>query len=65
MASISSMKMTHGACSRAYPNISRTTRADSPMYLSTMAEATIFKKVALMFDANARASRVLPVPGGP
>jgi hypothetical protein len=33
----SSMKMTQGWCSRAYPNISRMMRALSPMYLSTMA----------------------------
>lgn len=35
------------------------------MYLSTMAEATTFRKVALMLDARARARRVFPVPGGP
>ena len=40
MASISSMKMTHGWWSLAYPNISRITRALSPMYLSTIADAT-------------------------
>ena len=41
------------------------TRADSPMYLSTMAEATTLRNVALTLDARARARRVLPVPGGP
>ena len=40
MASISSMKMMQGSCSLAYPNISRISRADSPMYLSTIAEET-------------------------
>jgi len=65
MASISSMKMTQGWWSRAKPNISRMMRADSPMYLSTMAEATTLRKVALMLEARARARRVLPVPGGP
>jgi len=65
MASISSMKMTQGWWSRANPNISRMMRADSPMYLSTMAEATTFKNVALMLEARARASSVFPVPGGP
>jgi hypothetical protein len=35
------------------------------MYLSTMAEATTLRKVAEMFEASARARRVLPVPGGP
>mmetsp|Transcript_29395 Transcript_29395/g.68850 ORF Transcript_29395/g.68850 Transcript_29395/m.68850 type:complete len:270 (-) Transcript_29395:72-881(-) len=41
------------------------TRADSPMYLSTMADATTLRKVPLMLEARARARRVLPVPGGP
>jgi len=40
-------------------------RADSPMYLSTIAEATTLRNVALMLDARALARRVLPVPGGP
>lgn len=35
-------------------------RADSPMYLSTMAEATTLRNVALMLEARARARRVLP-----
>mmetsp|Transcript_27731 Transcript_27731/g.45618 ORF Transcript_27731/g.45618 Transcript_27731/m.45618 type:complete len:259 (+) Transcript_27731:106-882(+) len=65
IASTSSMKMTQGWWSLAYPNISRTTRALSPMYLSTMAEATTLRKVAWMPLASARASSVLPVPGGP
>ena len=59
------MKMMHGWWSRAYPNISRISLADSPMYLSTIAEATTFKKFASMFAAIARARRVFPVPGGP
>ena len=44
IASISSMKMTQGSWSLAYPNISRTTRALSPIYLSTMAEDTTLRK---------------------
>jgi len=40
-------------------------RADSPMYLSTIADATTLRNVALMLDANALARRVFPVPGGP
>ncbi len=60
MASISSMKMMQGWCSRAYPNISRISRALSPMYLSTMAEETTFRKLASMLLAMARASSVLP-----
>mmetsp|Transcript_609 Transcript_609/g.1574 ORF Transcript_609/g.1574 Transcript_609/m.1574 type:complete len:270 (-) Transcript_609:59-868(-) len=59
------MKMTHGSWSRAKPNISRMILADSPMYLSTIADATTFKNVALMLLARARASNVFPVPGGP
>ena len=39
--------------------------ADSPIYLSTIAEATTLRKVALIFDASARANSVFPVPGGP
>jgi hypothetical protein len=65
MASISSIKIMHGSFSLAYANIYLMTRADSPMYLSTIAEATTFKNLASMFDANALAMRVFPVPGGP
>eukprot|EP01139_Manchomonas_bermudensis_P010055 Amastigsp_a339885_343.p3 type:complete len:140 gc:universal Amastigsp_a339885_343:266-685(+) len=65
IASISSMKMMHGSCSRAYANISRMTRALSPMYLSTIADETTLRKLQFICDATARASRVLPVPGGP
>lgn len=61
IASISSMNMMQGWCSRAYPNISRMSRALSPMYLSTMAEETTFRKLASMLLAMARASSVLPV----
>jgi len=61
----SSMKMMHGWWSRAYPNISRISLALSPMYLSTIAEATTFRKLASMLAAMARASSVFPVPGGP
>jgi len=65
MASISSMKMMHGSCADAYANISRMSRALSPMYLSTMAEDTTLRKLASMLDAMALARSVLPVPGGP
>jgi hypothetical protein len=44
------------------PNISRIIRADSPMYLSTIADETTFKKLASILLATARARRVLPVP---
>ena len=49
----------------AYPNISLITLADSPIYLSTIADATTFKNLAYIFEAKALAIRVLPVPGGP
>mmetsp|Transcript_3445 Transcript_3445/g.5379 ORF Transcript_3445/g.5379 Transcript_3445/m.5379 type:complete len:209 (-) Transcript_3445:236-862(-) len=65
IASISSMNITHGWWSLAYPNISRMIRELSPMYLSTIADATTLRKVPLIFDARARARRVFPVPGGP
>lgn len=55
----------HGSCSFAYANISRTTLADSPMYLSTMADATTLRKLVESVAATARARSVLPVPGGP
>jgi hypothetical protein len=55
----------HGWWSLAYPNISRMSLALSPMYLSTIAEETTFKKFASMLLAMALANRVLPVPGGP
>ena len=47
------------------PNISRISRALSPMYLSTMADDTTFRKLASSWLATALAKRVLPVPGGP
>lgn len=59
------MKMIHGSCSLAYANISRINRADSPIYLSTMAEDTTLRKFVERVAATARASNVLPVPGGP
>lgn len=45
------------------PNISRIMRALSPMYLSTMAEATTLRKLASTLLATALANSVLPVPG--
>jgi len=41
------------------------TLADSPIYLSTIADATTFKNFAYILDANALAINVFPVPGGP
>mmetsp|Transcript_3192 Transcript_3192/g.4600 ORF Transcript_3192/g.4600 Transcript_3192/m.4600 type:complete len:221 (-) Transcript_3192:186-848(-) len=59
------MKITHGSWSLANPNISRISRALSPMYLSTIALATTLRKVAFKLHASARAKSVFPVPGGP
>lgn len=54
-----------GWFSLAKPNIYLMTLADSPIYLSTMAEATTFKNLASIFEARALAIKVFPVPGGP
>ena len=54
-----------GAFSRAYANISLITRALSPIYLSTIPDATTFKYLASTLLARALAIKVLPVPGGP
>lgn len=40
-------------------------RADSPMYLSTMADETTLRKLVDSVAATALARSVLPVPGGP
>jgi hypothetical protein len=47
------------------PNISLINLADSPIYLSTIAEETTFKKLHSSVDATALAKSVFPVPGGP
>ena len=43
-------------------NISRMTRADSPIYLSTIADETTLRKLHSRVDATALASSVFPVP---
>ena len=45
-----------------HPNISLITRADSPMYLSTIALDTTLRKFASILDAMALARSVFPVP---
>jgi hypothetical protein len=65
MASISSMKMTQGAFSRACLNRSRTRLAPTPTKSSTKSEPLIEKKGTWASPAIALARRVLPVPGGP
>ena len=64
-ASISSMKMIHGAFFLPCSNISRTRLAPTPTNISTKSEPEIVKNGTLASPAMARASNVLPVPGGP
>jgi len=59
------MKMMQGWCCRAYANISLIMRSLSPIYLSTIEDATTFKKLVSRLLAMHRANNVLPVPGGP
>ena len=64
-ASISSIKMMHGAFFLALSNISRTRDAPTPTNISTKSEPEIEKNGTLASPAMLFASRVLPVPGGP
>mmetsp|Transcript_11029 Transcript_11029/g.45787 ORF Transcript_11029/g.45787 Transcript_11029/m.45787 type:complete len:422 (+) Transcript_11029:556-1821(+) len=64
-ASISSMKMMHGALALAFSNRSRTRDAPTPTKSSTNSEAAQLKKGTPASPATALASSVLPVPGGP
>ena len=65
MASISSMKMIHGAFSLACLNRSLTREAPTPTNISTKSEPESEKKGTCASPATALASKVLPVPGGP
>src|SRR5579862_4969549 len=65
IASISSMKMIAGARFRASANRSRTRAAPTPTNNSTKLEPVTEKNGTLASPATARASSVLPVPGGP
>ena len=64
-ASISSMKMILGADFLAWSKRSRTRLAPTPTSTSTNSEPDIEKKGTPASPATARASSVLPVPGGP
>ena len=64
-ASISSMKMMHGAFSLACRNRSRTRLAPTPTNISTKSEPLMEKNGTPASPATAFAKRVLPVPGGP
>src|SRR6266849_4406780 len=65
MAACSAMKMMAGAAWRALVNRSRTRDAPTPTIASTNSDADWLKKGTLASPATARASNVLPVPGGP
>ena len=64
-ASISSMKMMHGACALPCSKRSRTRDAPTPTNISTKSEPDIEKNGRPASPATALASSVLPVPGGP
>ena len=64
-ASISSIKMIHGAFFLALVNKSRTRDAPTPTNISTNSEPEIEKNGTPASPATARASMVLPVPGWP
>jgi hypothetical protein len=59
------MKMMQGAFFLAWPNRSRTREAPTPTNISTNSEPEAEMKGTPASPATARASRVLPVPGGP
>ena len=59
------MKMIAGAFFLACSNRSRTREAPTPTYISTKSEPEIEKNGTPASPATARASSVLPVPGGP
>ena len=64
-ASISSIKIMHGACFLACSNMSRTRDAPTPTNISTKSEPEIEKKGTFASPAIALARSVLPVPGCP
>ena len=65
MASISSIKIIHGAICCACLKRSRTREAPTPTYISTKADPESEKNGTFASPATAFASSVLPVPGGP
>ena len=64
-ASISSTKTMQGLLRLAWSKRSRTRLAPTPTNISTNSEPEMLKKGTPASPATARASRVLPVPGGP
>jgi len=65
IASISSIKTMHGAFFLACSKRSRTREAPTPTNISTNSEPEAEMKGTPASPATARASSVLPVPGGP
>ena len=65
IASISSIKIIHGAICCACLKRSRTLDAPTPTYISTNAEPEREKNGTFASPATAFARSVLPVPGGP
>ena len=59
------MKMMAGAAFLAWSNRSRTRLAPTPTIISMNSDAETEKNGTLASPAKARASSVLPVPGGP
>ena len=59
------MKTMHGEACLACSNRSRTREAPTPTNISTKSEPEIEKNGTPASPATARASSVLPVPGGP
>ena len=64
-ASISSIKIMHGACFFAVSNMSLTLEAPTPTNISTKSEPDIVKNGTFASPAIALARSVLPVPGEP
>mmetsp|Transcript_9064 Transcript_9064/g.30908 ORF Transcript_9064/g.30908 Transcript_9064/m.30908 type:complete len:209 (+) Transcript_9064:1143-1769(+) len=64
-ASISSMKMMHGAFFLAVSKRSRTREAPTPTYTSTNCDPVVLMNGTPASPATALARSVLPVPGGP
>ncbi len=59
------MKTMQGLCALAWAKRSLTREAPTPTNISTKSEPEMEKKGTPASPATARASSVLPVPGGP
>lgn len=64
-ASISSIKMMHGAFLRAWENMSLTRAGPTPTNISRNSEPEMLRNGTCASPATALANSVLPVPGGP